>query len=121
MLLSGGVLQFALHVCPEQGVVLDKADCRMHEVKDCCKKSGHGKTEITTRDVCCSDAFVFVVSAKFGSVDLQKLQLPAITEETVQHPAKVYGVFTTETKITANFAHAPPGPQILKRNCTWII
>lgn len=79
MLLSGGFLQTALHICPEKGILLSEADCPMEVAapKACCRnatKSGNHLHQ-STRD-CCETAYFYGISAKFGSVSVMQVEVP---------------------------------------------
>lgn len=79
ILLSGGMVQSVLHICPQQGTMLDKDDCGMHQtavVKDCCKKPGKHTKQLEPIEDCCTDAYLFAVSAKYGSIEFKKINIP---------------------------------------------
>jgi len=126
ILLSSGFVQAVVHICPEKGIVLDKAECAMHSeqkpIAECCKKfSGYQKTIQIQKDDCCSDAFLFGVSPKFGSLDFQILQnplcfyLPKIEIKSAPN--------FTYTSYTCFHSHSPPDFGIANRSliCIWLI
>lgn len=73
ILLSSGFTQFVVHQCSEDGLMLSSESCSMHEVaKDCCQKP---QKAMSSKE-CCSDAYFFAVSPKFGSIATGKIQFP---------------------------------------------
>lgn len=73
ILLSSGFTQFVVHQCAEDGLMLSAESCTMHEVaKDCCQRP----QKALSRPECCSDAYFFAVSPKFGSIATSKIQIP---------------------------------------------
>ena len=74
ILLSSGLVQFAVHICPERGLLLSSSECTMHtevkKVPDCCQTK-HAKP--VKNDDCCAENYFFAVSPKFGQVGIEKL------------------------------------------------
>jgi hypothetical protein len=61
--------------------MLDKDLCGMHEaqtVKDCCKKDKSRKTHTVNyqNETCCTDGYLFAISAKFGAIEIKQIQIP---------------------------------------------
>jgi hypothetical protein len=79
LLISSGLVQFVVHVCPQDGTMLSSYGCNDHEQirKSACCDEGLSEE---SQDDCCSDKFVFLVSAKFGSFIYFTNPQPGITE-----------------------------------------
>lgn len=124
ILLSSGLVQFVVHVCPKDGLMLSEAGCSMHEIKpsSCCDE-GKPTSVKTIDDECCSDDYLFIVSPKYGSI------------QHLQSVEPFFFYLTESTKLLPNqdcpfeatwgiASHSPPwnnGRQILNDICTLTI
>ncbi len=128
MLLSSGITQLALHICPSNGVYLF-SDCGMHkreihttQLPDCCKKSTTSPQK--TQDCGnCEENFIFAVTPKFGHVGLIETHPPAViillhTNKTVPDLACTSPILFLREK-----SWKPPvgEPDIRARDCSWLI
>lgn len=121
MLLSSGVVQVAMHICPEEGINI-MSDCGMHEqLPKCCKQNQTESEE--SHQNCCQDAYVFAVTPKFGAVEKCQIQNPAAF--ILSDLLKLQDQCTVEPEITGNRqGDAPPLPfnrDLQQRCCTWVI
>lgn len=121
ILLSSGLVQFVVHVCPKDGLMLSEAGCNMHEKakKSCCEKEDQ-RVEKANNDACCTDDYLFMVSPKYGSIQHIETTAPVffyLSECEVE-------IVTHNPSLPAfhSFAfHSPPGNsgrQILTDICT---
>jgi hypothetical protein len=70
ILLSSGLAQFMLHICPEDGAMFSADACAEHNVvapEGCCSESTSFANAVN--EDCCTDTYVFALSAKFGAVE----------------------------------------------------
>jgi hypothetical protein len=124
ILLSSGLVQFVVHVCPKDGLMLSEAGCSMHEVQQnsCCDER-KVKTVALSSDECCTDDYFFVVSPKYGSIQhLQSIEpiFFYLTENEMLLPVENLA-FDSNMGISS---HSPPGNngrRILSDICTLTI
>lgn len=127
MLLSSGITQLALHVCPSNGVYLF-SDCGMHKrekhtpkLPDCCKKSKPSPQK--TQDCGnCEENFIFAVTPKFGHIGLIETHPPAVL--ILMHTNKMVPDWACTLPIVSrDKSWKPPAgePDIQARDCSWLI
>jgi tartrate dehydratase alpha subunit/fumarate hydratase class I-like protein len=120
-------LQLSLHICPEEGVFINTANCKDKIEKttdDCCKtaqpKQNLRTASLTTKP-CCSDTYIFAISAKFGSISFNKIaKIHFISNELSKSTAKNN---LPHPQVTLLQIHSPPIAQNPPRFmlCTWLI
>ncbi len=95
ILLSSGMAQFALHICPQRGALLSEAACHMHEsANSCCNPV---KQVSPKKDDCCTTEFVFAMTPKFGGVFFENLIIPDfihISGQSKQHCKPISTVYS---------------------------
>lgn len=77
ILISSGLTQFVIHICPEQGIMLSEANCNMHHSKLSCCEQTHQALKKT--DDCCTEGYFFAVTPKFGSVAINNIHIPGFS------------------------------------------
>ena len=121
ILLSSGLVQFVVHVCPKDGLMLSEAGCNMHEMqqKSCCEEKGV-RVEKTDDGACCTDDYLFIVSPKYGSI--QHLETTAPVFFYLSDCDLVISTHNPSLPAFHSFVfHSPPGnsgKQILTEICT---
>lgn len=107
--------------------MLDKDNCGMHEVqtvKDCCKKdkSKSPKAIDFEKETCCTDGYLFAISAKFGGIQVKQIQIPIGSFNLL---SSNYISYNYTISLTHFITYHQPPPELpagmLASNCVWLI
>ncbi len=120
MLLSGGFVQAAVHICKD-GCTMEQCETDHtslpEQVPDCCKK-----TQPADKD-CCEDVYVIAITPKFGTIEKFKVSNPqgffclGISQLVI---APVQNI-TALGKQRVNDRGRIPDIDFHPVNCTWLI
>lgn len=122
ILVSSGLVQTMLHICPQKGIVFTKQACAMHAqqpTKECCKKK---HVTMHAKHSCCSEAYFFALSPKFGNIDAFQVDGPYIHYVPTMH-LPIANSFD-RTQKTAAYTCLRPPPEVsafLSNVCCWIV
>jgi hypothetical protein len=119
LVLSSGAMQLGVHLCSKAGPsFFSSCETEHHHLPDCCAKKDKKQTEN-----CCTDAYLFAITPKYGNIEKFKLPFPdflelwnSYTDLTNTQFGQISQVFVPE--------HSPPKPfncSIQKEYCIWII
>lgn len=122
MVISSGLVQFVVHVCPEDGASLSAAACESHEINKlgCCDEN----ISSTNDEQCCTDGYFFGLSAKFGGIDFVQIQKQYFVNiiQSESYPDCSQSEYYSRSSSGSN--HSPPihyGRFILDSICCLII
>jgi hypothetical protein len=105
--MSSGIIQFAVHVCPIDGAMLSAEMCKDHEKTP--KSSCCDEMRIQPKaDDCCSEGFVFAVSAKFGSILCLNLLPQDFVDVTSYIQTEFSSIYQGSAPLYFKLHHDPP-------------